>query len=148
MKFNVEKLKQIARPMSEDERQELEYRQNNRDWLALSEKLALKISYFLRVNGMSKTEFASRMGVSSAQITKILSGKENLSLKTICKIEKALETKLLDVDIEDESVKKTVGNGSCIQVIALPVCVSSNNIKGQIQHTGSFTYFTSDNMLF
>lgn len=47
MKFDTEKLKKMARPMSAAEREELEYREDNREWLALSEKLALKVRYFI-----------------------------------------------------------------------------------------------------
>lgn len=40
--------------------------------------------------GMSKRELAERMGVSPAQITKIIKGNQNMTLKTIAKLECAL----------------------------------------------------------
>ena len=97
MKFNVEKLKQMSRPMTESEKKELEFRRNNREWLAISERIALKLRYILRTENISQNELAARMEVTPAQITKILSGKENLGLRTICKIEKAIGKSLIEV---------------------------------------------------
>lgn len=41
--------------------------------------------------GMSKRELSERMGVSPAQITKIIKGNQNMTLKTIAKLECALD---------------------------------------------------------
>ena len=41
--------------------------------------------------GISKRELAERMGVSPAQITKIIKGNQNMTLKTIAKLECALD---------------------------------------------------------
>lgn len=95
MKFNVDKLKQISRPMTPSEQQEIEDRKDNREWLALSVQFALSVRQILRTENISQTELASRMGVSCAQITKLLSGKENVGLQTIAKVEKALGCKLV-----------------------------------------------------
>lgn len=103
MKFDTEKLKKMARPMSDAEREELEYREDNREWFALSEKLALKVRYLLRTKNISPIELASRMDVSTALVSKILSGKENIGFKTIGKLEKALGNKLVDIDTEEKT---------------------------------------------
>ncbi|MDE6424359.1 MAG: helix-turn-helix transcriptional regulator [Muribaculaceae bacterium] len=95
MKFNVEKMKAISRPMTQSERQEIESRNENRDWLALSAKFALLLRHILRTENMTQTELAARMGVSCVQITKLLSGKENIGLQTIAKVEKALGRNLV-----------------------------------------------------
>ena len=103
MRFDVEKLKQKARPMTDNERREINERDANRDWLALSARFALSVREILRNEHITQTELASRMGVSCSQVTKILSGKENLSLQTIAKIEKALAQKTIffcsDIDM-------------------------------------------------
>lgn len=101
MKFNVEKLKQMSRPMTEKEKKDIDFRMENREWLAVSERLALRLRCILRTEGISQNELAARMEVTPAQVTKILSGKENLGLKTICKIEKAIGQKLIDVATEE-----------------------------------------------
>ncbi|MEE1087447.1 MAG: helix-turn-helix transcriptional regulator [Bacteroidaceae bacterium] len=100
MKFNVEKLKQISRPMTENEMKDIAFRRENREWLAISERLALKLRRILRTEGISQNELASRMEVTLAQVTKILSGKENLGLKTISKIENAIGQNLIEVAAE------------------------------------------------
>lgn len=86
MKFNVEKLKQMSRPMTDEEKKDIEFRKENREWLAVSERLALKLRRILRTEGILQSELAERMGVTPAQVTKILSGKENLGLKTIIRL--------------------------------------------------------------
>jgi ribosome-binding protein aMBF1 (putative translation factor) len=97
MKFDVDKLRSSSRAMNEKELQAMEFRAKNREWLVMSERLALRIRHLLREAGISQTEFASKMRVSPAQVTKILSGKENLGLKTICKIENALGTSIIEI---------------------------------------------------
>ena len=101
MKFNVEKLKKMSRPMTEDEKRDIEFRRENREWLAISERLALKLRHILKTEGISQNELAIRMKVTPAQVTKILSGKENLGLKTISKIEKAIGKHLIEVCDDD-----------------------------------------------
>lgn len=93
----------MARPMSDGERAELEYRETNREWLALSEKLALRVRYLLRMKRISPAEFASRMGASFAQVSKILSGKENLGFETVCKMERVLGNRLVDIDTTEKT---------------------------------------------
>ena len=95
MKFNVDKFKEISRQMTQEERQEMECRNESREWLALSAKFALLVRRILREEGMTQKEMARRMGVSSVQVTKLLSGKENISLQTIAKVEKALGRSLI-----------------------------------------------------
>lgn len=102
MKFSVEKLKKIAKPLPEESRAELMYRDENREFLALSEKFALKVRYLLRRKGLTQAELAEKMGVTPTQISKMLSGKENIQLKTIAKLQLALDTSLIDFSIEEE----------------------------------------------
>lgn len=101
MKFNVEKLKQMSRPMTGEEKKDIDFRRENREWLAISERLALKLRRILRTEGISQNELAARMEVTPAQVTKILSGKENLGLKTISKIERAIGQNLIEVVAEE-----------------------------------------------
>ena len=80
MKFDAEKMRAIARPSTLEETEERLYRQENAEWLNTSAKIALNIRAILRRLGISQAELAARMDVSPAQVTKILSGKENLGL--------------------------------------------------------------------
>ena len=97
MKYNVERLKEVARPTSAEALKESEYRKKNWDWLEKSALIALDIHAYLRKNNISKQEFAKMLGVTPAQVTKLLSGKENLGLKTISKIESVLQMDLVAI---------------------------------------------------
>lgn len=97
MKFNVERLKEVAQPISAEALKESEYRKQNWDWLEKSALIALDIHAYLRKNNISKQEFAKMLDVSPAQVTKLLSGKENLGLKTISKIENILKMDLVAI---------------------------------------------------
>lgn len=102
MKFNVEKLKAVARPMTNEERAAMDYRAENADWLQLSATIALKIRKLLRQQGMTQVDLADRLGVTPPQVSKLLSGKINFELKTLAGIQKALGKTIIDVSLQDE----------------------------------------------
>ncbi len=126
MKFNLEKLKQIAQPLPDSERQQMEYQIDNRDWLLLSARLALKIRSLMMTEGINQSELARRMGVSPAQVTKILSGQENLGLKTIAKVASALGKPLFTVDIDDTH---KVSVREKIEFVPFPIFIKSQPVK-------------------
>lgn len=97
MGFNLNRLKEVAKQASEKERDEAKFREENRDWLLKSALIALEIHRYLRLNGMTQSQLAEKLGISPAMVTKLLSGKENLSLKTICSIERVIQFELLNI---------------------------------------------------
>jgi len=78
-------------------------RRENRAWLKRSQAIALRVLRTLRKNGITQKEFSARLDVSPQQISKIVKGKENLTLETISKIEKALGISLMDVPLYEKS---------------------------------------------
>lgn len=54
-------------------------------------EIADKICRLLKKNNFTQKEFAQRLGMKESQLCKILAGNSNLTLKTIVKIETALE---------------------------------------------------------
>jgi DNA-binding phage protein len=120
MAFNLKKLQEIAKPESAEELREAKYREDNREWLKKSALIALSLEGVMRAKGISCKELAKLMGVSPAQITKILSGKENLGLKTICKIEKVLQYDLMKVPIARHPHFIEIEPQPTIQVTILP----------------------------
>ena len=74
-----------------------EFYETNKDWLDKSAFIAVKILSVLRSQSISQKELAERIGVSPQYINKVLKGSENLSLATICKIEKSLSISLISV---------------------------------------------------
>ena len=67
-----------------------EYYEKNKDWMDNSAFIAIKILRHLRVNNITRKDLAEKLNVSPQYMNKIVKGKENLSLETICKIEKVL----------------------------------------------------------
>lgn len=104
MAFNLNRLKEVAKQPSEKEREKEEFRDENRDWLLKSALIALEIHRYLRLNGMTQSQLADKLGISPAMVTKLLSGKENLSLKTICGIERVIQFELLKVPSYEKGI--------------------------------------------
>ena len=104
MGLNLNRLKVVAKQLSEKERYEARYRDENRDWLQKSALIALEIRRYLRQKGMTQSQLAEKLGISPAMVTKLLSGKENMSIKTICGIERVLQFELLKVPSYEESI--------------------------------------------
>ncbi len=69
----------------------------NEDWLKKSALIALKILRTLRAQSISQKALAEDIGVSPQYINKIVKGKENLTLETICRIEKILGITLIEI---------------------------------------------------
>ncbi|AFM03292.1 putative transcription factor, MBF1 like protein [Bernardetia litoralis DSM 6794] len=89
-------------------KEEAKYRQANREWLRHSRKIAIKINRHLKDNGMQKQELATLLNVSPQQVSKIVKGRENLTLQTISKIEKTLGISLLGLDSNREKQTKVI----------------------------------------
>lgn len=147
MKFNVEKLKEISRPMTQSEREEIDVRNENRDWLALSAKFALLLRHILRTEKMTQTQLAMLMGVSSAQVTKLLSGKENIGLQTIAKVEKALGRSLVSFSNNAPTTVFTPAQQVFTQVLTLPVYspAEKRTVNAHLQE--SFSVLSFDKIL-
>ena len=95
---SLDRLKELAAgKMSSWQEEANWYRQNN-GWLKQSSKIAFRILSELDEKGLSQKELALRMNVSPQYVSKIVKGKENLSLETIWKIEEALGITLISVN--------------------------------------------------
>ena len=77
--------------------EDAKWRQANADWLDLSAAIAIKILRYLREHKITQKELAERLGFSPQYVSKIVKGSENLTLETICKIQKALGITLIEV---------------------------------------------------
>ena len=87
MGTKIDKLREIAQPRSEEAKNRAKWRRENREWLRMSQSIALLVLDYLHTTGTTQKELAERMGVSPAYIAKVLKGGENLSLETICKLQ-------------------------------------------------------------
>ena len=95
---NLDKLHKTAQPRSEEANGRTSWRRENREWLRMSQSIALQVLDYLHSTGLTQKELAERMGVSPAYIAKLVKGGENLSLETICKLHEALGIKLVYVN--------------------------------------------------
>lgn len=92
------------------------YRRANRKWLRKSQNIALRILDVLDEKGMQQKELAEALDVSPQQISKIVKGKQNLTLETISKLEQVLGVELVGVpkyqtkmDVDKKEVKTNFG---------------------------------------
>lgn len=75
---------------------EADFRIKNRKWLRYSGNIAFRILAAMEdKEDMSQKQLAELMGVSPQQISKILTGGENLTLETIAKFSEALGVELI-----------------------------------------------------
>ena len=66
------------------------WRRDNASWLKRSRRVAYAIMDYMQENQFSRNDIAEKLGVSPQYVSKILSGKANLSFKTIFEIEEGL----------------------------------------------------------
>lgn len=81
-------------------REEAEWRRENCSWLRHSQKIAVKVLLQMKQLGLTQHALAERMNCTQQYVSKILKGKENMSLETLSKLEDALGINL----IYDETV--------------------------------------------
>lgn len=91
------RLEDFASPTPSKWRENAIYRLGNSRWLRRSQEIAMAMLDRMEALGLNQKEVAQRMGCSPQYVSKILKGKENLSLETISKIEDALELELQNV---------------------------------------------------
>lgn len=65
-------------------------RKENESWLRWSRQVAMMLIGYMQDNGLKRADLASRLGVSPQYVSKLISGTENLSFKSIANIEEKL----------------------------------------------------------
>lgn len=70
--------------------EEATWRRENASWLRWSRQLAVTLIGYMQDNGMKRADLASKLGVTPQYVSKLLSGTENLSFKSIANIEEKL----------------------------------------------------------
>lgn len=85
-------------------------RKDNRAWLDISFAIALKIIRYLKSNKISQKELAESLDWSPQYLNKVLKGKENLTLDTICKLQKATGLSLIEVPQITEEIKLNISD--------------------------------------
>ncbi len=90
-----DKIKKITSDAPSKWKENAEYRNNNK-WLRYSSQIARRIlSVIEENNDLNQAKLAQALNVSPQQISKIVSGHENLTLETIHKLSMALGVELI-----------------------------------------------------
>jgi ribosome-binding protein aMBF1 (putative translation factor) len=85
-------------------KEKAQQRKNDKPWLKKSNAIAFMVLDALKSRKMTQVQLSDKLNVSPQQVNKIVKGRENLTLETISKLEKALGIQLLvlhDVVIYD-----------------------------------------------
>jgi len=109
--------------------EEAKERQNNKEWLKHSRRIAIKILATLREKGIKQKELAELLNVKPQQVNKIVKGKENLTLETISKLELALDINLMS--IESKTYNVTLHNVVKTNYVYMPYEVTKKEVARQ-----------------
>ncbi len=72
-----------------------QWRQENKSWLRHSQIIAVKMLQRMDQLGMTQQALAERLNCNKQYVSKLLKGRENLTLDAISKIEDALDLYLI-----------------------------------------------------
>lgn len=128
-------------------------RQENKEWLKHSQKIAVKILRTLRKNKADKTgigsqkELAEVLDVSPQQINKIVKGRENLTLETISKLEQALNISLIINEIKLKFEQEESASPLNLTIAELRRRAEERKSKMKEFHYDFFTFNESDNLI-
>lgn len=74
---------------------EIEWREKNEDWLRISQRIAIKVLSAIGEQKITKEELSKKSNISLNKINTLVKGSTNLDIKTISKLESALNIKLI-----------------------------------------------------
>ena len=76
-------------------REEAENRRENWSWMRHSQRIAVKVLLKMKQDNLTQKALAERMNCTLQYVSKILKGKENMSLDTLSRLEEALGISLI-----------------------------------------------------
>ncbi len=97
MKANTEKFDALVSNKTSGWHKDVNERISNKAWQDKAFDIALKVIRHMRENKISQVRLADDMGMKAQSLNRILQGKENLTLETICRFESALNITLIEV---------------------------------------------------
>lgn len=78
-----------------------QFLKDNWSWLRYSYAIAIKVRRKMNELGMSQKELALRLGCTQQHISVLLSGKANMTLETMAKLEQALSFDLIGQSLQE-----------------------------------------------
>lgn len=97
---NKEKFLNLVSAEKSNTLQNLKERKKNRAMLRESQSIAFKVLMRLESLKWTQKKLAEKLEVTPQQVSKIISGKENLTLETLVKLQNVLEIPLLFTAVE------------------------------------------------
>jgi len=102
--WDLNKVK-IEKTMSKDktkviERIQARIKPENRQFVQKALEISYQIQYILEKKGWSQKDLAEKLEMSESEISKILSGLQDITLKTLSKIEVVLGEEIIDTPIK------------------------------------------------
>lgn len=97
MKANTEIFEAHVSPGISGWHEKADERIANKGWKDMALDIALRVIRYMRTNKISQVKLAEDMQIKPQSLNRILQGKANLTLETICRIESALGIKLIEV---------------------------------------------------
>lgn len=93
----MDKFMRLVHKPSESERKARLDMLEAHEWTRLSQLVAIAILHILKSKGITKSELAAMAGILPSHMTRIVKGQENMTLKTICRLQDALGVELIEV---------------------------------------------------
>ena len=78
-------------------REEAEWRRENAAWLRYSQHIAVLLQTYMKEENLTQQSMADRLHCTQQYVSRILKGKENLTLEVITNIEQALNIQLINL---------------------------------------------------
>lgn len=100
MKEVIARLKEQQSTTPSKWKEKAEERQQNKSWLRHSQRIAMKMLEKMDELRLTQKQLAEQMGCSQQYVSKVLKGRENLSLESISKIEDCLNISILQEEQE------------------------------------------------
>ncbi len=101
-------------------------RVKNRAMLRESQKIAMKVLFRLDELEWTQKTLAIKLGVSPQQVNKLVSGKENLTLETIVKLQEVLDICILETKKQEDITKALAINFGTIGITKNNMFVNPN----------------------
>ena len=106
MKPNMDKFESLISEHNSDWHKDADERRVNKAWKDKAFDIALNIINYKNKHNLTQVQLADKIGVSKQYINRVLQGKENLTLESICKIEEALNIMIIDLNLYNYTVEE------------------------------------------
>src|SRR5271165_7351493 len=107
--------------------------QIDEEMLALVTQLTDEINWHMRERGLTRADLAARMGVSPGRVSQILSGGENLTLRTLAALSTALDARF-SIELRPVKDGDTYTSPDPVRSDAAPA--DSHHPAGRATHRG------------